>query len=178
MNPIIINVILFQTGWFACVLSGAASVPWLGVLIALSLMTFHVWRAPLPISELYLLVIAMSLGAVWDSCLVMLSYITYTSGTVVNQTAPLWIVLLWGLFASTLNVSMRWLKRRYVIAGLLGAVAGPLAYYGGSKLGALTFINPELALMYLAAGWAVMTPILVKLGEHFDGFPTLGGDSK
>ncbi|OIP99310.1 MAG: hypothetical protein AUK35_08435 [Zetaproteobacteria bacterium CG2_30_46_52] len=178
MNNLILNVILFQLGWFACVLGGAASLPLAGVLVALGIMGFHLWRASEPKDELYLMLIAMGIGALWDSLLVMQSLVVYTSGTLITHTAPIWIVAMWGLFASTMNVSMRWLKHRYWLAALLGGVAGPMAYYGGAQLGGLTFINLELGLMHLAFGWAVFTPLLVKLGESFDGYPEVAGGSQ
>ena len=178
MKTLLTNVVLFQVGWFACVLSGAASFPMAGVLIALGIMAFHLWKAGVPQAELKLLLIAMGIGAVWDSFLVMQGLLEYTSGTLTTNTAPVWIVAMWGLFASTMNVSMRWLKGRYLVAAILGGVAGPLAYYGGSKLGGLTFLNLDLGLIYLAIGWAVFTPVLVKLGEHFDGYQKLAGGLK
>ena len=63
-------------------------------------------------------------------------WLEYPSGILLSNTAPHWIVAMWVLFASTLNVSLRWLRGRWALATLLGAVAGPLAYYGGAGLGA------------------------------------------
>jgi len=123
--------------------------------------------------EVYLLGFAMVIGATWDSLLVALSLLDYTSGTLITNTAPYWIVVMWALFATTINVSLRWLKYKYLIAALLGAVAGPLAYYGGSRLGALEFLNPEWALISLAVGWAIFTPLLVLISNYFDGYPEL-----
>ena len=77
---------------------------------------------------------------------------------------------MWALFATILNVSLRWLKGRWAVAALAGAVAGPLAYYGGSRLGALQFGNEGVALIALSLGWAVFTPLLMALSERYDGY--------
>jgi len=96
----------------------------------------------------------------------------YTSGIVINNTAPYWIIVMWGLFATTLNVSLRWLKNRTMLAAFVGAIAGPLAYYGGQKLGAVQFLDTEFAFIALALGWAVFTPLLMILSNNLDGYPS------
>jgi hypothetical protein len=77
---------------------------------------------------------------------------------------------MWGLFATILNVSLRWLRGRWLIAALAGSIGGPLAYYGGHRLGALEFGNQSAALIALAIGWAVITPTLMALATRFDGY--------
>lgn len=170
----IINFVLFQLGWFACVLSSAAHQPWLGALVAVAVLAWHLARANAPRLELYLLLVAMFIGAVWDSVLVWGALLDYSSGVLLPNTAPYWIVIMWALFASTLNLSLGWLKKRYFVAVVLGAVAGPLAYYAGANFGALSFVNQTNALIALAIGWAIFTPLLVAIAERMNGFaPTL-----
>jgi hypothetical protein len=49
-------------------------------------------------------------------------------------------------------------------------VGAPLAYFGGQKLGAVQFLEPASALTAIAAGWAVLTPVLFLAARRFDGF--------
>ncbi|MGB5202220.1 MAG: DUF2878 domain-containing protein, partial [Sedimenticolaceae bacterium] len=83
--------------------------------------------------------------------------------------APYWIVAMWMGFATTLNVSLGWLKGRYWLAALFGAVGGPLAYLAGAKLGGITLISSEAALTALALGWATIMPLLMYLAARLDG---------
>jgi hypothetical protein len=76
---------------------------------------------------------------------------------------------MWTLFATTLNVSLNWLKSRHLLAVAFGAVGGPLAYYGGMKLGAVSFPDFGIAMAALALGWAAIMPTLMWLGQRFDG---------
>ena len=174
MNPImgliLTNLVLFQVGWFACVLSGAAQRPWIGALIATIIVLVHLLRANAGEAELKLVLIAVVIGTVWDSILVWQDWLRYSSGILFPNTAPYWIILMWALFATILNVSLRWLRGRWLIAALAGAVGGPLAYYGGHRLGALQFGNESVALMALAIGWAIFTPVLMALSARFDGY--------
>lgn len=164
------NFLAFQAGWFACVLGGANGLPWVGTGIALAIVAWHLTRAVRPGQELMLVLSAAAIGALFDSLLVTLGWLAYPSGTLLAGTAPHWIVALWMLFAITLNLSLAWLKRRLFVAVLFGAVGGPLAYLGGAKLGALSFVSPTPALIALAVGWALFTPVLVMLSLRFDGF--------
>ena len=76
---------------------------------------------------------------------------------------PPWMIGLWALFASTLNVSLNWLKKHTALAILLGAISGPLCYWAGERLGALSLLNFNSAMVYLALGWAIAVPLLLKL---------------
>lgn len=167
---LLINFFTFQIGWFACVLGGAYGLPWVGTGIALVIVAWHLTRAARPGQELLLVFIAAMIGLMFDSLLVTLGWLAYPSGTLIDGAAPHWIVALWMLFATTLNVSLSWLKQNLPIAIVFGAIGGPLAYWGGAKLGALTLLSPAPGLIALAIGWAVFTPILVILARRFDGF--------
>ena len=169
-RDIVTNFILFQIGWFACVLSSAANQPVWGVVVAVVVIGYHLMRAVKPLPELYLIMIAMLIGAMWDSLLMALGLLDYTSGILFPNVAPYWIVVMWALFATTINVSLRWLKEKYRLAIILGAGAGPLAYYGGVKLGAVSFIDTNTALIVLALGWALFTPLLVAISKDIDGY--------
>jgi hypothetical protein len=168
--PIVANFVAFQLGWFACVLGAAHGLPWAGTGVALAIVAWHLSRAARPRAELVLVLIAAGVGAVWDSGLSALGWIRYPSGVLIEGTAPHWIVAMWMLFATTLNVSLAWLRRNRPLAAVFGALGGPLAYVGGAKLGALTFAAQDAALVALALGWAVLTPLLLQLARRFDGF--------
>ncbi len=117
-----------------------------------------------------MLVIAAAIGFAWDSALVALGWIEYPNGALVPGTAPVWIVAMWVVFATTLNVSLGWLKRSLPLALLFGAVGGPLAYVAGGKLGGLSFLQQTPALIALALGWALITPLLLRIADRCDGY--------
>ena len=168
--PILVNFVAFQLGWFACVLGAAHGMPWAGTGVALAIVVWHLVRARRPGAELALVLFAAGIGALWDSGLAALGWIRYPSGVLIEGAAPHWIVALWMLFATTLNVSLGWLKRNLALGAAFGALGGPLAYLGGAKLGALTFVAQGPALAALALGWAVLTPLLLIVARRYDGF--------
>ena len=166
---ILINILLFQIGWFACVLGAAYGFPFAGTGIALTIATLHVLRASRPGQELKLILISVVIGTAWDSALVAAGLIAYPNGVLLAGTAPIWIAALWVVFATTMNVSLRWLHSRYLLAAVFGAVGGPLAYFAGAKLGALVFLDITWALGAQAAGWAVLMPLLLRIARQLDG---------
>ena len=76
---------------------------------------------------------------------------------------------MWMLFGTTINLSMRWMRGRPVLAAAFGLVGGPLAYMAGHKIGGIEFVDQTAALVMLAIGWAILMPVLMHLGERMDG---------
>jgi hypothetical protein len=74
------------------------------------------------------------------------------------------------LFATTLNLSLGWLKGRPALAALLGAVGGPLAYFAGHRLGGIELPDPAVALLVQGLGWSVLMPLLTSLATRLNGF--------
>ncbi len=171
MSTGLVNFLLFQLGWLGCVLSAAAGRPWLGAVLAAAIIGWHLWRTPAPGSEIRLIAAAVMIGAAWDSFLVWQGWLAYHSGMLLPFAAPYWILVMWALFATTLNVSLRWLKGHRAWAAVLGGLGGPLAYYAGERLEAVSLAEPVPALLALGLGWAVITPLLMALSTHFDGHP-------
>jgi hypothetical protein len=55
-----------------------------------------------------------------------------------------------------------------LLAAALAAVAAPLSYLAGQRLGALSMPRPALALAAQAVGWAVILPLLLHLARRLD----------
>jgi hypothetical protein len=163
---VILNVVLFQLGWFACVLGAANGYAREGAVAAALIVALHVARAARPKREALLAAAAALLGFLFESALVQAGWVRFEAGVVLEGAAPYWMVALWALFATTLNESMRMLQARPWIAALFGAIGGPLAYYGGARLGALDLVQPAAMLAALAVGWAIATPLLLSLARR------------
>ena len=167
---IFLNFIAFQVAWFACVLGGANDRALAGTLVVGAVIGLHLALAQRSLPEALLIAVAAVIGLLWDSGLVALGLISYPTGNFAPGLAPYWIVAMWALFATSLNLSMAWLKDRAWLAALFGAVGGPLAYLAGERLGGLQMPDPVLALGAQALGWAVLLPMLTRLATRLNGF--------
>ncbi len=171
MQPrLIVNFVLFQIGWFACVLGAAKQMPWLGVATVAAIMLWHLTQAKQPKKELQLLFITLVIGGVFDQLMLNHQLVSYQVHGWNNLIVPVWILALWAEFVTLLNVSLRWMRGRWLVAVLFGAIGGPLAYLGAEKLGAVTLNNLPISYIVLSVGWAVITPLLLKLSVKLDGF--------
>jgi hypothetical protein len=166
---LLINVAAFKLGWLSSVFGGAQQLPWLGPVVVLIVVGLHLARAQRPGSELMLILSCGLIGAVFDSVLVAAGWVTFPSGMFSDMMAPYWIVTMWMLFGTTINMSMRWMRGRPLLASAFGFVGGPLAYIAGHKIGGIVFVDQTAAIAMLAIGWAVIMPLLIQLGERLDG---------
>jgi hypothetical protein len=172
----ILNVLLHQAGWFACVLGAANDRPWTGTIIATAMVVIHLLLVTDRRQEWQLLLAAAILGTVLDTVQGWLGVVRFSSGYVVGWLCPLWVAVLWAQFASLLHISLGWLSRRYLFAGLLGLVGGPVAFFGGARLGAAV-LHPDLrvALGALALEWAIALPVMLWLSEKYPVRPGYRG---
>jgi hypothetical protein len=166
-----IYFVVGQAGWFACVISAAHGVAWMGVAFAVALIALHLMRVKGPGREAKLIISVAIIGGLWENALVGCGLLAYPGTGLSAGLAPVWLLALWGLFAAQINTTYEWLKKRIWLAAPLGAIAGPLSFHAGALLGALIFVKPLPAIMALAGGWAVLLPVVIVLAGRWNGVP-------
>ncbi len=166
----LINFILFQAGWLAVVLLGSGQFHWMGPAVVAAIVTWHLVTSPSPQAEAHLILYALGIGIIWENLLTLTGVVIYPYGQVSDGLAPVWIMAMWAMLATTLNLSLRWLHGRFLLAGAFGVIGGPLAFLAGERLGAVIFPDATLAMLVLAAGWGLMFTLLVLLAMRNDGF--------
>jgi len=162
---LLLNFALFQVSWFACVMGAANSQPWLGVIVTIMVLAWHLYQTNQAHRELKVLVSTMMIGALLDQSLLSLDLIDYQNHGWSISIVPGWILALWLAFATTLNMSMAWMHKRYWISFIFGMIGGPLAYLAAEKLGAV-IVAGQLAYVALAVGWAIITPLLLLIARN------------
>jgi hypothetical protein len=165
MGRKLVNVVFFQIAWFAAVLGAARGMLWLGPIVMIPILAIHMALQQNRQGELKLLMAAGVLGFLFDTVFVAGGVFTPLQHLYPRPFSPPWMICLWLNFAATLNVSMVWLRGRYLLAALFGAIGGPLAYYSGAKLGATEALPTFAGMLLLAIGWGIMTPLLVWLAQ-------------
>jgi hypothetical protein len=165
---LLVNFIGFQVGWFACVLGAANDKELLGIFIALGIVIYHVVNQGGLLKELKLVLAATAIGLFWETWVLNLDILRYPSHPDALFWAPTWLIMMWALFATTINLSMRWLKGRWVLSVFMGAVFGPLAFIGGERLGAVVFLDSTLSIITLCVGWGLLMPLLLWIAERIN----------
>jgi hypothetical protein len=163
----LLNYLLYQVGWFACVLGAAWSRPWSGSVLALVLVAVHLGLAPDRKRQVLIMCAAAIVGLVVDSTLLALGVFAFPNGQLVESLPPVWMSVLWIQFATTLHYCLRWLSGRYLTSAILGLAGAPLAFLGGEKLGAISFLPPRaLHLALLGAWWCAAIPLLIYVADR------------
>jgi hypothetical protein len=135
-----------------------------GPRVMFFLMVAHCLLASRPLREAGVVVLAGVLGTTLDSVQMAMGHLAFDGGIWLPGLVPLWMTALWVGFGSLFSQSLHWLRGRYLLGALLGAIGGALAYLGGARLGALT-LHPDTVRVMAAVAlqYAVATPILIRL---------------
>jgi hypothetical protein len=158
----------FQAAWFACVLLAARGDPMAAVASVLAAMVLHFAWSDRRRADAWLTVVALAIGVAWDSAMARSGIVHYAAPWPAIVAAPVWILALWALFATTLRQPLRWLHGRPVLAALFGGIGGPLSYAAAARLGACTLPDASLAMVVLGIGWAIATPLLLQLARRLE----------
>lgn len=161
---VLINVILFQLGWFACVISVSNHMEYVAICSVIAVLAVHIYLVKEKYKEVLLILAGGFIGFFVDSILIV-GGVFSTSGEIgPDGLAPVWLVMLWMLFSATINHSLRWLGNNYLIAGLVGFIFAPFAYYFGSNFNVLTFstdYSVSQVMIIIGSTWAFVTPLIV-----------------
>lgn len=153
------NLVAFNLMWLGCVL-GRADWLWLvapGVLAYCALLiltgTVRAWQIAVP----------AAIGIAIDAALTGAGLFHFPETPLL---LPLWLLVLWLAFATTLTQSLAVVGRHKWVAAACGAVAFPFNYGVGERLGAVSFHDTWLVtVIALACIWALLLPVMYWLVE-------------
>lgn len=158
MKKILLNALVFQIGWFVCVLGGNGAA-----LIYTSLaLLFHHWFILARPRQWYAVVSVASVGLLLDASLVAADIMVFHDADFIGL--PLWLACLWLLFATTFQYCLSWLRGYLWIAAVVAALFGPLSYWLGSQLTEASIASPlQTSIAIMAVAWALFFPAGIYL---------------
>lgn len=161
--PILINAVLFQITWFACVMGSAKGLLWPALAACAALAVYQLQNKRRHSSDVKLVLISIILGLIVDTIWVQSGFLLFTHQWPFSFLAPAWIIVLWVGFALTINHSMAWLDSNPYLPALLGFIGGPMSYLAGLKIGAVEYHQSTLLVSAcLGMAWAISLTILVR----------------
>jgi len=164
MRAKIINLVVFNIAWFACILGAAWGIPWLGVAVVALSVGGHLLYASFDRGLAVLFVLAFVIGWGFDALVVVVGALDFPPHALLLAPVPLWMPCMWVSLATTLHLSLGWMRGRWLVAMLFGLLGGPGAYYTGMKLGAVTLGDDLMrSLLIVGIEWGVAMPVLVWL---------------
>jgi hypothetical protein len=153
------NVAAFNGLWLSCVV-GQNDFMWITAPLLLAYLGFLISNAMMSLSGI---LVPASIGIVADISLTLTGVFQFQDAALV---IPIWLIVLWLGFASTLSQSLSIFGKKKWIAAVAGAVSFPLNYGVGEKLGAVAFGETYLtSMLIMALLWAVLLPLCFYLSE-------------
>lgn len=153
MQKLLLNIALFQIGWFVCILFGSV---W-AVAYSLLALLGHFYVSNRRVDDLLAVLLCLIIGLAHDTLLIHAGVLVFAESA---AWPPLWITCLWLLMGVTLNHSMQWVYDRPWVSAALGAIAGPASYFAGVQLSSAQWAGSVVyALCMIAALWLVVLPL-------------------
>ena len=155
-----LNLIIFNLLWVGLVLGRDS-------LIHLTLPSLLIYLACLlRIGNLkfHKVLLPSIIGITIDSSLTFFGIFNFPDS---NLIIPLWLIVLWVNFSTTIPLSLSFIGKNKLVAFGLGATVLPFNYAVGERLGAVTFGEPYLfSILVLVLVWSVSFPILFMVSHE------------
>jgi len=159
VNTLWFNALWFQATWGLCVLGRESLLPVAMLSLALHFFLVDDWLA-----EFRRLLPIATLGIAVDTLLTLAGVFVFDVSTVV----PLWLVVLWWVFAAALYRSFAKIGRSLWLAALLGGIGVPFNYFVGAGLGAVALpLGDTLTIAVLVGIWAILLPLLYRISHRW-----------
>lgn len=172
MKRLLVNAMLFNVGWLACVLSSRFGAPLAALAVVLPIAVVHLlWtmEASRRRAEILSIVVVATSGVAVDAANLALDVLRFQDSNQITATYLLWMSAFWINFAMLLNVALRWLARMPIVAAVLGAISAPGTYAGGAALGALALgESATRALTAIAIEWLIVLPALSLIARRLN----------
>ena len=153
------NLVAFNLTWLGCVV-GREQFWWFFTPLVAGYLALLVRSQIFRISKFIML---FALGVSIDSLLTAVGLFQFEYA---SFFIPLWLVLLWAAFTTTLFLSLEIVGRNKGVAALCGALAFPFNYAVGERLGAVSFgVTDNLTLVTLSGIWAIALPGMFLIAE-------------
>lgn len=164
---LVLDILLFLLAWLGAVVLAAGGHGYLATLPPLAAIVLHVVVSRTRSAALGVIVLAGVVGLVAESLLLALGFTSYAGHVPTTLAPPVWVIALWASFGILHDVTHAAMRGEGANVAALGALAGPVAYYAGERLGAITLAEPLwITYLVLMAIWALAAPLLTAAARR------------
>lgn len=151
------NIIFNNLIWIACVI-GREDYVWIVAPVVIAYISILIRSNPARLDQIFAPAL---LGISIDSFLTFVGVFQFSSPSLF---LPLWMMVLWLSFSTSLTNSLQFLGKKKFITSVVGCIAIPANYLAGERLGAVTFAHDYLlTTIILCSLWAIGLPLLYFL---------------
>jgi hypothetical protein len=165
----IANAVLFQTCWFIAVMT-MTIYAFAAIALVLVVYFYSLNRSENNVMHRAVFLIVFSLvGYLGDSLIAWKTGLIYSRH--LDMLAPLWLMVLWLAFATTLKFSMRWIFTNSWLTLFIGLFIAPLSYVAGIHLSNSYFIEEHRYYVFIlleGIWWGVVLLSYKKANEIYE----------
>lgn len=154
-NYKIFNGILFYIVWYACIYGAALEFEMLGVMTGVVLTALHFCLSSKRLKDLIILAVYLVIAVFGDWLLIQCKVIGYPYVTydITTLGVPLWVIMLYVSFSTTINHSLVLIHRYPLLCSLGGGIGGAISFYFSEKIGAILLPLGLGSLLGLTLYW-------------------------
>lgn len=166
---LVFDIVGFQSAWWASALGAGAGYWEPGVAAGAIVIAVQLALSADRRALIAAIATASVLAVVAETGLVASGLVTYAAHWPSLDFSPIWIVVLWMVFATCVPATDRMLGSNAVLKSILvGAVIAPPTYWAGENFAALSFTEPRLiGLGTTAVIWMLATPLMILAHRRF-----------
>lgn len=166
----IVNIILLNVLWFACVLGAANNLLWPGFLALSVLLVINIYNRSLKRIDLKIVLFSLMAGLIIDGLLHAQGMIRYEHKILDSAfLPPIWILILWVGFGATVRTGMQWLLAQPKLGAVIMLIGAPLSYFSAEKLGAANITMFWQAMSFIGVSWLLYFGLVIYLIKDYKG---------
>ncbi|MCB9558461.1 MAG: DUF2878 domain-containing protein [Deltaproteobacteria bacterium] len=163
----LVDFVAHQAVWWACVLVARTDAAAWAPLAIVPYVLLHALADRRLWPTLATAGGAATVGFTVDAMLIALGAARFAGAA--GILPPPWMGSLWAALALSCRASLRWLQRRPTwTVMIIGAIAGPLAYWGGERLEVIA-LTRSFSPLAVAGLWSLALPTVVLIARKIDG---------
>lgn len=148
----------FYVGWFVCIFLAQRDLSSWSLLLAAISWGLSLKIYPMRAKGLLFFLLLLGLGLGFDFFALQVGLLEIMTHK--EFGLPLWLVSIWLLFLSVLPMMRSFFAHRLVLAGILGALLGPLSYVSGQKFSVINLVGSTAVLVY-GLFWSLFFPFAI-----------------
>ena len=166
------NWFSFYVYWVICIWGAGNNDYFWGPLIGSLFIILHIVFIKDRFKEIKYILICILSGFIIQSLFYYLGILQYNGSFLIGNIIfiPIWLLVLWAGFGTTIYHSFKWLLKRKLMGGILGAIFFPVIYYSSYKWGAILFTqnfqNYFVVSMLSAVNFYILISIAVRMDEN------------
>jgi hypothetical protein len=168
------NGVLFYVIWYLCVLGASFHFERSAVSISILLIGLHFYISKIKLLDLFFLVSFVCLGFCVDLIFLHFHIHFYPENAFSWRLfgVPLWILMLYAGFSTTINHCLSFIKTYPWLSGLFGGIGSAICYWFESFRGIITFPYGLFSLLCIGAYWGLLMvlskPLHGLFSKRFD----------